>query len=335
MQLTSLEQVQARVGKLPAPRDLKVMDHLDDHSIRWLSYARFGFIAFSTPSDLTLTALGIGAAVFSVQDSTRLTLPLAALDDITLAEAGASFGALLLIHGMEESLRINGTVTAVDDHKLSLQVEECYLHCAKAFKRSGFWKAQPTETEARYSNSSEIIAETSFLVLATVNQLGQVDLSPKGDPAGLLIRQDKDALYIADRPGNRRIDSFRNILERPQFAVIAMVPGSAQYLEIKAEATLHDDKDLLESLAVACKLPKLVVKLTPIEAMIKSSEAIDAVQLWPAGKPPAEFNAAEIFKAHIKHSKESSLSAKLARVAVSLPGAFDKGLESDYKNNLY
>ena len=68
---------------------------------------------------------------------------------------------------------------------------------------------------------------------------------------------------------------------------------------------------------------------------IKPSIALAKSTLWPAIEVPEDLIAAEIFKAHIKHSKESSLQAKAARVAVSLPGAMEKGLKLDYKKNMY
>src|SRR5690606_25661822 len=58
MKLTTIEQVQKRVGMLPAPRDLKVIDHVDEHAKRWLSYVTFAFIAFGKAGDIELTAAG-------------------------------------------------------------------------------------------------------------------------------------------------------------------------------------------------------------------------------------------------------------------------------------
>ncbi|WP_443971467.1 hypothetical protein [Sphingobium sp. CR28] len=48
-----------------------------------------------------------------------------------------------------------------------------------------------------------------FLALATSNSDGYADLSPKGDPAGLIVKIEGNTLRFADRPGNKRIDSFR------------------------------------------------------------------------------------------------------------------------------
>ena len=42
-----------------------------------------------------------------------------------------------------------------------------------------------------------------------------------------------------------------------------------------------------------------------------------------------------MFAAHVKLNKSGGLHAALARKAVSIPGLMRKGLEHDYKHNLY
>lgn len=139
MKLTSLEQVQSRVGSLPAPRDLKVIDHIDEHARRWLSYTRFGFIGFGNAGYIDLSAAGGGEGFVFVLDAKHLQIPLSALDSGSIVESGLSFGALFIVSGMDETLRVNGKVANVAEGLLTLNVEECYLHCAKAFRRSNFW----------------------------------------------------------------------------------------------------------------------------------------------------------------------------------------------------
>src|SRR3546814_15301730 len=73
-----------------------------------------------------------------------LSIPLAMLDDPALAVPGASFGSLFLVPGIGETLRINGRVAAVADGVARIAVAECYIHCAKALIRSGFWSADPS-----------------------------------------------------------------------------------------------------------------------------------------------------------------------------------------------
>lgn len=333
MKLTNIEQVQKRVGKPHAPRDLKVIDHVDEHASRWLSHSSFAFIAFGKAGDIQLTAAGGEKGFVSAADPRHLLLPLAALDDAGMVQQGVSFGALFLVSGMEETLRVNGKVSATEDGKATLEVEECYLHCAKSFRRSDFWLAR--QVAAFPDDTARFVSKSTFLAVASMNSSGQVDVSPKGDPENFLIQEQDGFISYADRPGNRRIDSFHNILEQPAVAIMALVPGHKHILEIKGAAEIRVDEDLLQRFEVQGKTPSLVTSVAVTSRHIKLSAAIESAALWPAENGPEELVPAEIFKAHIKQSSESSLQAKVARAAVSLPGAMAKGLELDYKKNMY
>lgn len=333
MKLTRIEQVEKQVGKTPGPRDLKVIDHIDAHAARWLSHASVGFIALGSSGQIRLTVAGGQPGFASAPDDAHLQLPLDALDDASLCVTGVSFAGLFLVSGMDETLRVNGRVSAISGDAATVSVEECYLHCAKSFRRSEFWS--PGEVSDSGCEPAEFVTRARFLVLATINSSGQADVSPKGDPANLMMQQDGGLVCFADRPGNRRIDSFRNIMEQPGVCLFALVPGCADMLEVAGEATVHADDPLAKGFSVQGKTPALVTKVTPRLMQKRHSAALARAGLWPARETPEDLVPSEIFKAHVKHSKESSLQAKVARAAVSIPGAMEKGLEMDYKKNMY
>ena len=333
MKLTALEQVEKRVGKPVGPRDLKVIDYVDEHAERWLSHVHFGFLAFGNQDRLELTLAGGQAGFASVVDQTTVRMPVVSLDDASLCEEGFSFGALFMVSGMDETLRLNGVVLKKSDDSILLRVQECYLHCAKSLRRSEFWT--PTGPAEAAGDVAGFIGQARFMVLASMNSSGQADVSPKGDPAGLLLQQQGDGICFADRPGNRRIDSFRNIIEQPRVSLMAFIPGSKGVLCFNGEAEILADERLADRFQVQGKTPHLVTRVMPESVRVTSSQAIAAAALWPAKAGPNDLVPSEIFKAHVKNSKESSLQAKVARAAVSLPGAMEKGLEMDYKKNMY
>jgi predicted pyridoxine 5'-phosphate oxidase superfamily flavin-nucleotide-binding protein len=333
MELTKIAQVEESVGKSPAPRNLKVIDYIDEHAQRWLSYSHFAFIAFGKLGNVRLSAAGGDEGFVSALDSKHLQFSLSVLDEQSIVEEGLSFGSLFMVSGMDETLRVNGKVSRISDGLVILAVEECYLHCAKAFRRSNFWL--PESIEQSNTDISTFVKRSKFLVLASINKSGQVDVSPKGDPENFLVQEEGNFICFADRPGNRRIDSFRNIIEQPDISVMAFVPGCQDMLELNGTAVLCTDDHLLERFTVKGKRPKLVTKISADSKVIKQSIAIVRSALWPAKDACKDLKPAEIFKAHIKHSKESTFKAKVARAAVSLPGAFEAGLEIDYKNNMY
>ena len=70
-----------------------------------------------------------------------------------------------------------------------------------------------------------LIAHSPFLVISSADSDGNMDVSPKGDSAGFVRVHDEKTLIIPDRKGNRRGDTFSNILQNPKVGLIFMTPG--------------------------------------------------------------------------------------------------------------
>ena len=60
------------------------------------------------------------------------------------------------------------------------------------------------------------IARSPFVIIASSDATGRVDVSPRGDPAGFVHVLDRRTIAVPDRPGNRRADTFRNVLQKSQ-----------------------------------------------------------------------------------------------------------------------
>ncbi|MEV0055649.1 pyridoxamine 5'-phosphate oxidase family protein [Saccharopolyspora shandongensis] len=87
--------------------------------------------------------------------------------------------------------------------------------------------------------SRDFIAAARLFFLATTAADGSVDLSPRGDAAGSVLLFDDDrTLAFADRDGNRRLDSFRNILQHPRVGMLFVVPGVDHVLRVNGRATI-------------------------------------------------------------------------------------------------
>ena len=83
-------------------------------------------------------------------------------------------------------------------------------------------KARP-EIDA---HARKFIAMSPFCVLATSGSDGSVDASPRGGNPGFIRVDGPNRLLMPDRPGNNRIDSFKNIVEGSGFVqLIFFVPG--------------------------------------------------------------------------------------------------------------
>jgi len=330
--IESIAALEAVIGATPPPVNFKVIDHLDAHALRWLTASPLMFAAFGNGSSIAVT-LGGGAPGFCIAEAGGLRLPVDMLDDPGLARSGIGFGSLWLAPGIGETLRINGRVADVGDGAIAIAVEECYVHCAKALIRSDFWAAAPLE--AISGDAADFVAASRFMALATVDPSGRTDLSPKGDPAGSLARIEDGQLWFADRPGNRRADSFRNILAQPRVAAALLVPGSDQLALVSGSAQLTTDADARAAFRVQEKTPLLAIGVGDATIALRHSPALARARLWPSGGRPDGIEPAKIFAAHVRLNKDRSLAARVAGAVVSIPGLLRRGLEKDYKSNLY
>src|SRR6185312_5327151 len=67
------------------------------------------------------------------------------------------------------------------------------------------------------AESRRFLEASPFFLLATTAADGTCDVSPRGDPPGTgAIVLDETTIALADRRGNRRLDSMTNILQNPR-----------------------------------------------------------------------------------------------------------------------
>jgi len=125
------------------------------------------------------------------------------------------------------------------------------------------------------------LSSAPFCVLATSAADGSCDASPKGDPAGRLVHViDEHTIAIAERPGNRRADGYRNILENPHVGLIFVIPGRGDTLRINGRARLVSDADFFDALEVKGHRPQLALVVS-IEAVFHHcAKAFMRAQLW-------------------------------------------------------
>ncbi|HXF61549.1 MAG TPA: MSMEG_1061 family FMN-dependent PPOX-type flavoprotein, partial [Caldilineaceae bacterium] len=103
------------------------------------------------------------------------------------------------------------------------------------------------------------IAKSPFLLIGSADARGHMDVSPKGDPPGFVRVLDDKTLAIPDRPGNRRADTFGNILQNPKVALIFLVPGKQETLRVSGTAQIVRDQWLRELMPVRGKTPDLAL----------------------------------------------------------------------------
>lgn len=97
----------------------------------------------------------------------------------------------------------------------------------------------------------DFLAASPFCLVATADETGRCDVSPKGDPPGSLVHVLDDAtIALAERPGNKRMDGYRNVLSNPFVGLDFLVPGRGDTLRINGRARLISDAPFFDDLVV-------------------------------------------------------------------------------------
>ena len=127
----------------------------------------------------------------------------------------------------------------------------------------------------------KLIEAAPFVAIATSGPEG-LDCSPKGDPAGFVHILDDKTLAIPDRPGNNRIDGFRNLVRDPRIALLFLIPGVGETLRVNGRAAISVDPELMQGFAVNGKLPRSVLIVHIESIFFHCSKAIMRSKLWDA-----------------------------------------------------
>lgn len=134
------------------------------------------------------------------------------------------------------------------------------------------------------------LAAAPFCVLSTADAEGRCDASPKGDPAGFLVHViDERTLALAERPGNRRADGYRNILANPHVGLVFLIPGRGDTLRVNGRARLLRDAPFFDEMLVQGHRPVLAVVVEVEEVFFHCAKAFVRSGLWdPATWAPTD-----------------------------------------------
>lgn len=124
------------------------------------------------------------------------------------------------------------------------------------------------------------IERSPFVIVASCNLHGQMDVSPKGDPAGFVKVLDEQTIAIPDRIGNHRGDTFVNVLENPHVALMFVVPKRREVVRISGTAQVIMDPDLLEIMMVNKHVPDLALLVRVKEAFFHCGKSMIRSRMW-------------------------------------------------------
>jgi hypothetical protein len=163
----------------------------------------------------------------------------------------------------------------------------------------------------------KIIEKSPFIVLASASAQGYPDISPKGDPQGFVQILDEKHLAIPDRPGNRRVDTFRNLLENPYLAMIFLIPGKGETLRVTGECRIVRDQALRESMAINGRVPDFALVLYVERVLIHCPKCVVRSKLWEPEFWPDHSGTAGIAEGMIAHANLNMTPDELYAEAVA------------------
>jgi PPOX class probable FMN-dependent enzyme len=171
------------------------------------------------------------------------------------------------------------------------------------------------------------IARSPFALVATANARGDCDVSPRGDAPGFALVLDDRTLLIPDRPGNKRVDGFLNVLENPHAGLIFIVPNVEETLRVNGRACLVRDADLLERMAAQGKTPTptLALAVEVEEAYLHCAKAFRRSRLWQTATWPDRSELPSLGTMLLDQTRPANTTAE----------ALDAGLEEAYAKRLY
>lgn len=169
----------------------------------------------------------------------------------------------------------------------------------------------------------DFIRRSPFLLLATSDAQGNLDVSPKGDGPGFVAIEDEKTLLIPDRKGNKLIFGLQNILFNPHVGVIFLIPGTGETLRVNGRAELTTDPEILQRLSARGQPALVAIRVSVDQCFFHCAKAFLRAQLW---NPEAWSTPHTISFGKILAGKMGG-DEKMAR-------QIDDFVEQDYKTNL-
>jgi uncharacterized protein len=124
------------------------------------------------------------------------------------------------------------------------------------------------------------LAHSPLGFVATTDANGRVDVSPKGDPPGFVHVIDDTTIAIPERPGNKRVDGYLNVLQRPYVGTLFLIPGRGDTLRINGTARVLADANYFDAMTVQGKRPILALEIDVEEVFFHCAKAFLRSDAW-------------------------------------------------------
>lgn len=160
-------------------------------------------------------------------------------------------------------------------------------------------RAATKERHSLHEMDRQWIAASPFCLVATANERGECEVSPKGDPAGFVHVVDDATLAIPERPGNKRADGFHNVLANPHVGLLFMIPGRTDTLRVSGRARIASDAPYFDAMVTKGHRPLLALHVEIEHLFYHCAKAFMRSSLWKPSswKPDVLPSRAKIVRA--------------------------------------
>lgn len=183
----------------------KQLSQLDPHCRKFLALARFAVLSTcDAQGNMDASPRGGEAGFIKAIDDHTVIIPDWSgnnrLDTFSNIIASGRIGAIFLVPGVDEALRINGTASLRNDEAFTslcdvngrfpklvvhIAVKEAYLHCAKAIMRAQLWIPEAKVERAVLPTMGEMLRD----------QIGAANMSEPAEPQAQMLERYKTELY--------------------------------------------------------------------------------------------------------------------------------------------
>jgi predicted pyridoxine 5'-phosphate oxidase superfamily flavin-nucleotide-binding protein len=326
--VSTVAAVEAMIGTPPAMVLLKATAAFDDGCRDVLAHAPVAGFGYRDRDGVPHTTIVGGTAGFArVETPARLSFDLP--DGSPRPAGGASL--VFLLPGIGESLRVSGSVAMSGDRVL-LDLDEAWVHCARCVLRSGLWRSAGGGTLPGFLPGvwgiapqmfppgvwgiapQMFLAASPFVLVSSWDGDGRGTTSPKGDHPGFVRVLDEHTLAIPDRRGNRRADTFRNLMTCQEVALAALVPGRDDVLHLRGTAYVSDEPSLLSTMALKDKPPHAALVVEVEHSEVTANQAVRTTRLWDPGAHVDPARAPDLMAVAARHLAGNAATTSVTRV---------------------
>ena len=207
-----------------------------DGAINFISEQEYAIVSITDDADNVWASVLSGDRGFlNAIDPKNILIDINAVDigenDVfwTVVEKNKKIGMLIIELDSRRRLRINGTVSHVDNNSVHIKVQESYPNCMKYIQRRHIverssWTSDFQNKFSTGNTLSEpqksLIRNADTFFIGTANPKGNLDVSHRGGNPGFVEFVDDKTLRIPDYQGNSMFNTFGNLLVNNHAGVV-------------------------------------------------------------------------------------------------------------------